>query len=106
MCELSFLLFNLSCRSLGGQHPSLVTGLGVKIVLNSQLGKMANDVLHLGVVVAALCATKVVEPRNLVEKVVDDGNDDGDEDGVHPNNDKGNGVDPSILAAERVVVGV
>jgi len=57
------------------------------LMLQSQLGHMANDVLHLGISVAALAAAKVVKPAQLVEEEVDDGNDDGDSDGVTPDND-------------------
>lgn len=75
-----------------------MTRLGVLVVLNSKLGKVTNDVLHLGVMDVAVGTAKVVEPLDLVEKVVDDGDDNGDEDGVHPDDDDGDNIDPSVGA--------
>jgi hypothetical protein len=45
-------------------------------VLQSKLGKVADNVLHLGVVVAALLATDVGKRGDGVEEVVDDGDDE------------------------------
>ena len=45
-------------------------------MLNGNFGKMTNDVLHLGVAAATTLTAKVIEPRNLVHEIVDDGNDD------------------------------
>eukprot|EP01083_Nonionella_stella_P316476 1147731_1 len=100
------LLVNLSRRSLGGQNVSRLLGLGVNVVLNGKLGKVTDDVLHLGVVHIAVGTSEVIEPLNLVEEVVDNGNDNGDEDGVDPDNKESDRVDPSVGALVDVVVWV
>jgi len=65
-------------------------------VLQSKLGEVADDVLHLGVVVAALLATDVGKRGDGVKKVVDDGDDDGDTDGVTPDDDNGDNVSVAV----------
>ena len=50
------------------------------LVLDSNLGEMADDVLHLGVSLASLGTAEVVEPLDVVEEIVNDGNNDGDTD--------------------------
>ena len=75
-------------------------------MLNGELGKVTNDVLHLGVVHVAVCASEVVEPLDLVKEVVDNGNDNGDEDGVDPDNEESDRVDPTVGTLVDVVVRV
>jgi len=75
--------------------PSVASVL-VLIVSKGNLGEMSKDVLHLSISTGALGTSKVVEPRDLVEEVVDHCDDNGDTDGVTPNND--NGDDGSITA--------
>ena len=65
-------------------------------MLQSKLGEVADDVLHLGVVVAALLATDVGKRGDGVEEVVDDGDDDGDTDGVTPDDDNGDNVSVAV----------
>ena len=62
----------------------------------SNLGESSNDVLHLGVVHVAVLATEVVEPGDLVEEVVDNGDDDGNTNGVSPDDNDGDNVGPAI----------
>jgi len=65
-------------------------------VLQSKLGKVTDDVLHLGVVVAALFAANVGKRRDGVEEVVDNGDDDGNTDGVAPDDDNGDDVGVAV----------
>ena len=48
----------------------------VTLMLDGDLGKMSQDVFHLGVASATALAAKIVEPSDLVHQVVDNGNDD------------------------------
>lgn len=68
----------------------------VSLVLESQLAKVTDNVLHLGVVHAAVLATKIGETGNHVQQVVGDGNDNHDTNGVHPDNDQSDGVSVAV----------
>jgi hypothetical protein len=83
---LVILVVNLSLDGVA----TLAVGHG--LVLQSKLGEVTNDVLHLGVVVVALFAANVGKRGDGVEEVVDDGDDDGNTDGVAPDNDNGDDV--------------
>lgn len=82
--------------------PAVATGL-IALMLDCDLGKVHEDVLHLGVGAAALGAAEVVEPRPLVEQVVHDGDDDDDSDGVGPDDDDSD--DAGVAAGEELVLG-
>ena len=73
---------------------TLAVGRG--LVLQSKLGQVTDDVLHLGVVVAALFASNVGKRGNGVEQVVDDGDDDGNTNGVTPDDDNGDDVGVAV----------
>ena len=91
---------------------TLAVGRG--LVLQSKLGQVTDDVLHLGVVVAALFASNVGKSGDRVEQVVDDGDDDGNTDGVTPDDDNGDNVSVAVKGlgplghgvVERNLVGV
>lgn len=61
---------------------------------------MHEDVLHLGISVASLGTSEVVQPRQGAEEVVDDSNDDGDTDRVTP--DDNNSDDAGVAVAREV----
>lgn len=65
-------------------------------MLQSKLAEVAKDVLHLGVVGAAVLAANVGKSRDGVEEVVDDGDDDGNTDGVTPDNNDGDNVGVAV----------
>jgi hypothetical protein len=90
------LIILLSISGLWHQVISSDTSLGVNLLLHGNLGKVAKNVLHLAVGSAALSTSEVVEPRPLVEKSVDDGNNNGDADGVDPDNNDGDNVGVTI----------
>jgi hypothetical protein len=93
--EKDGLLLVLLIISLGLQEVTTLT-VGSGLVLQSKLGEVADDVLHLGVVVAALLATDVGKRGDGVEEVVDDGDDDGNTDGVTPDDDNGDNVSVAV----------
>lgn len=82
--------------SLGSQQPPVLASLSVLLVSDGELAEVTDDVLHLAVVDGALLASKVVEVGDLVEEVVDNGDDDGDTDGVEPDDDNGDNVDLTV----------
>jgi len=89
--------------SLGGQHPAILTSLAVLLVVDGELAKVADNVLHLAVVHVTVLATEIVEPSDLVEEEVDNGDDDGDTNGVAPDDDDSDNVGPSVTALVEVV---
>ena len=68
----------------------------ILLMLERQLAQMADDVLHLSIVDAAVLAAEIVEGRNLVEEEVCDGDDDGDTDRVSPYHDSGDNISVSV----------
>lgn len=90
---------------LGGENEAAGARLLVALVLDGQLGQVAEDVLHLGVLVVTLGTAEIVERLNVIEDGVNDGDDDGDEDGVKPDDDDGDdgsvSVDGFDVAAVR-----
>jgi hypothetical protein len=81
----------------------------VRTVLERQLAEGSNHVLNSRVLPVAVLAAEGVEPWNLVEEVVDDGDDNGDTNGVSPDDNDGDNVDPSViteLAVDRRGVGL
>jgi hypothetical protein len=78
-------------------------------VLEGQLAEGSNHVLNSRVLPVAVLATKGVEPWNLVKQVVDDGDDNCNTDGVSPDDNDGDNVDPPVfteLAVDRRGVGL
>lgn len=75
----------------------------VALVLNGKLGKVAEDVLHVGIRGGTLGTTKVVQPSNLVEEVVDDSDDDGDSDRVTPDDDDSDNGGVAVVGKEHVL---
>lgn len=75
----------------------------ISLVLQGNLGEVHEEVLDLGIRLAALGAAEVVEPFQLVEEVVDNGNNDGDTDREGP--DDHHGDDTGVAVREKVVVG-
>jgi len=101
--EASDLVIFLSLGGLGCQEPAIGSVL-VLLVGDGDLVQVSEDVLHLGVSVAALVTSEVVEPCPFVEEVVDDGNDDGDTDRVTPDNDNGDNAGVSVVREKAIVV--
>jgi hypothetical protein len=78
-------------------------------VLEGQLAESRDHVLNGRVLPVAVLAAKGVEPWDAVKQVVDNGNDNSDTDGVSPDNNDGDNVDPAViteLAVERRGVGL
>ena len=75
------------------------------LVLNSDSAEMAEDVLHVGIGVAASITAEVIDRLHADENVVNHGNDDNNANGVTP--DDNNGDDRCLLAvvvsAKRVL---
>lgn len=88
------LIVTLISGLLLQQVATLTVGGG--LVLQSKLGEVADDVLHLGVVVAALLATDVGKRGDGVEEVVRDGDDDGNTNGVTPDDNNGDNVSVAV----------
>ena len=97
------LVVLLGLGRLGRQEPAVAAVL-VLLVRDRDLVQVGEDVLHLGVGVAALGAAQVVEPRPLVEEEVDDGDDDRDTDRVTPDDDDGDDAGVAVLGEVAVVV--
>lgn len=74
----------------------------VLAVLKRQLAEGSNHVLNRRVLAATVLATESVEPLNAVEQVVNDGDDDGNTDGVSPDNDNGDNVNPAVITEPAV----
>lgn len=75
-------------------------------MLDGELLESSENVLDNGVLALAVLATEVVEPGDLVEDEVDDGNEDGDTERVQPDNDDGDNVGPTIVTLLGKVDGV
>lgn len=99
------LLLVLLISGLGLQDVATLTG-GVGLVLQSKLGEVADDVLHLGVVVGTALATDVGKGGDGVEEVVDDGDDDGNTDGVAPDDNNGDDVGVAVEGLDELRHGV
>ena len=84
--SLRLILFVLF-RGLANNGPPALAVL-ILLVLDRQLAKVADDVLHLGIVHAAVLAAEVVEVWDLVEQEVGDGHDDDNTYRVSPDNDR------------------
>jgi len=84
---------------LNGTGSEDVTGGAVLVgsVLERQLAESRDHVLDVGVLPVAILATEGVEPWDGVEQVVDDGDDDGHTNGVSPDEDNGDNVDPAVI---------
>jgi hypothetical protein len=78
----------------------------VGTVLESELAERRNHVLDGWVLAAAVLAAELVEPCDLVQEVVDNGDDDGDTDGVGPNDDNSDDIHPAVLALVEGGLGV
>ena len=52
------------------------SALVVALVLDGDFSEMAENVLHLGIASASALTAKVIEPFDLVQKIVDNGDDD------------------------------
>ena len=77
----------------------------VNTVLKRQLAEGSNHILNGGVLPVAVLAAKGVKPWDAVEEIVDNGDNDGDTNGVCPDDDNCDNVDPSVLT-ELAVVGL
>ena len=106
MSASTSLLLIILVSSLLGKDVAVLASLGIVLVNKGDLGKGADDVLHLGVVVGAVLATKVVQPLDLVEEVVDDGDDNGDTNRVTPDDNDSDNVSPSVTTLVPVVTWV
>jgi hypothetical protein len=71
-------------------------------VLERQLAEGSNHVLNRRVLPVAVLATEGVEPWNLVEEIVDDSDDNGNTNGVSPDDNDGDNVDPSVITEPAV----
>lgn len=65
-------------------------------MLESQLAERSNRVLDEWVLAAPVLATELIEPRDPIQHVVDDGDDNGDANAVAPDDNDGDDVDPAI----------
>lgn len=92
---ISNLLVILLLSSAGSKDVTVDTVL-VLSVLERQLAESSNHVLNGRVLAGAVLAAEVVEPLDLVKEVVDHGNNDGNTNGVSPDNDDGDNVDPTV----------
>jgi len=90
------LVIRLLLRTAGRKSKSGLASDGISLVLDGQLGQVANEVLDLGVGLGAVLAAEVVEPRDLAQDVVDHGDDDGDTDRVGPDDNDGDNVDITV----------
>ena len=75
LCDAHLLFVHFGLGSPRAQVPAAAT-LVIPFVLDGDLGEMSKDVLHLGIAATTALAAEVVEPRNLVHQVVDDGDND------------------------------
>ena len=96
------LLVILLLSSAGGKDVTLSSVL-VDTVLESKLAEGSNHVLDVRVLPVAVLAAELVEPCDAVEQVVDNGDDDCDTNGVSPDDDNGDNVNPAALLELGVV---
>ena len=99
MLIMHLLIVRVEVLVLGADAP----GVGLLVMLNSDLGEMADDVLDLGVLDGAGLASQVVEPSPVAEQVVDDGDDNGDSDGVTPDNNNSDDVGVSVESEDTLL---
>jgi len=93
--SLLFLLFaSASCA-----EDPLGLAVDICLVLDGDAAEVREDVLHVGISVAAGVTAKVVDPLDAQEQEVDNGNNDGDTDRVTPDNDNGDdrGLDAVVV---------
>ena len=96
------LLILFLLGSAGGKDVTLSSVL-VNTVLESKLAESSNHVLDVRVLPVAVLAAELVKPCDAVEHVVDNGDDDGDTNGVSPDDDNGDDVNPATLLELGVV---
>jgi hypothetical protein len=85
MVITTLLLFLLASR-LASQDPFRLA-MDIGLVLDGNTAKMAEDVLHLGISVAASVTAEVVNRLHADEDVVDHGDNDSHTNGVSPDDD-------------------
>lgn len=68
------LFVYLSFCGPGSQMPAAAS-LVIALMFDGDFAEMADDVFHLGIASTTALATEIVEPRNLVHQIVDNGND-------------------------------
>ena len=66
-------------------------------VLKRQLAESSNHVLNRRVLAAAVLAAKGVKPCDAVKQIVHNGDDDSNTDGVSPDDNNGNNVNPAVI---------
>lgn len=71
-------------------------------MLERQLAEMSDNVLHLGVVYAAVLAAEISETGDLVEQVVCDGDEDENTDRVRPDDDHGDDIGVSVTGLHEL----
>ena len=69
----------------------------VSAVLKRQLAESSNHILDGWVLAATVLATKSIQPCDAVEHVVDDGNDDDDTNGVSPDDNDSDDINPTVV---------
>jgi hypothetical protein len=79
----------LFTSGLGAQDP-FGLAVNVGLVLDGNAAEVAEDVLHLGVGVAASSTAKVVNPFHADQDIINQRNDNGNTDGVAPDDDDRN----------------
>lgn len=82
-----------------------MTRIGVHLVLNRDLVQQQQRILHLGVLLLAVLAAQVVQPRDLVEDDVDDGDEDRHTDRVRPDDDDGDDIRVAVTGAQELGLG-
>lgn len=99
------LLFLLLLDSTGCED---ITGSSMLVfaVLERKLAESSNHVLNGRVLAVTVLATELIEPSDAVKQIVDNGDDDSDTDGVSPDNNNGDNVNPAVITELAVGLGV
>ena len=94
--KISHLLILFLLSSARRKQISVLASCRVVLMLNCHLGNVSEDVLNVGILLAAVLAAKVVERWDSVHEVVNDGDDNGDTDRVAPDDNDGDNINPTV----------
>lgn len=103
---LIHLLIILFLRGTSADDEAGCASSTVMLVLDGQLGEMANHVLNGSVSLGTSLATEVVQPGDISEDSVDSGNNNGDTNGVGPDDDNSDNAGVTVGGKAGRIMGV
>ena len=101
LCTPRLILFLFLDRARSEDVPRITILVGA--ALERQFAEGRNHVLNGRVLAVTVFAAELIEPRNAVEQIVDNGDDDGDTDRVGPDDNNGDNVNPAVFAKFHIM---